>query len=501
MSNFFHFLRALKIVYILSRKGILYKISNSNLVPPRFLFFLNIFNFFIGKDISNDAIGFTLVRVLEGLGPAFVKLGQALATRPDIIGVDLANELAQLHDKMEAFSFEKVKKSIKSETGKEISDIFKSFDEKPIAAASISQVHKGITFENETVAIKILRPGIEKAIFSDLRFFKWCANFLSSLDKEILFLKLPKAVEIFEDLTKNEMDLRLEAAAANELDENFSNDERFLVPKIYWTYTTKRILVSSWVEGTKINDLDSLRASNQDIETITKNSAEAFFLQVFRDGFFHADMHPGNVFILPDGKIAPVDFGIMGRLQVSDRIFLARLLKSILEHNFLKVAQLHSDKGILPTGSSIESFAQEIRSLSTPILNKKLGQISLGTLLGELFGLASKWRLKIQPQFLLLQKTMVMAEGIGRQLNPETDMWVMSKPLVNDWLSSSDLKKKFAEEVYMNLKMTGKKLPELIYKIDLILDHKDENNVTTLSKFFKVFLFAFITLLIIVLLM
>ncbi len=500
MSNFFHFLRALKIVYILSRKGILYKVSKSNLVPPRFLLFLNIFNFFIGKDISNEAIGFTLVRVLEGLGPAFVKLGQALATRPDIIGVDLANELAQLHDKMEPFSFEKVKKSIRSETGKEISEVFKSFDEKPIAAASISQVHKGMTFENETVAIKILRPGIEKAILSDLRFFKWCANFLSSLDKEILFLKLPEAVEIFEELTRNEMDLRLEAAAANELEENFSDDERFLVPKIYWTYTTKRILVSSWVDGTKINDLDSLRSSNQNIETITKNSAEAFFLQVFRDGFFHADMHPGNVFILPDGKIAPVDFGIMGRLQVSDRIFLARLLKSILEHNFLKVAKLHSDKGILPTGSSIESFAQEIRSLSTPILNKKLGQISLGTLLGELFSLASKWRLKIQPQFLLLQKTMVMAEGIGRQLNPETDMWVMSKPLVNDWLSSNDLKKKFIEEVYTDLKMTSKKLPELIYKIDLILDHKNEDSVTTLSKSFKVFLFAFITVLIIILL-
>jgi len=188
----------------------------------------------------------------------------------------------------------------------------------------------------------------------------------------------------------------------------------------------------------------------------------------------------------------------MGRLHVSDRIFLARLLKSILEHNFLKVAQLHFDKGILPTGSSIEAFAQEIRSLSTPILDKKLGQISLGTLLGELFGLASKWRLKIQPQFLLLQKTMVMAEGIGRQLNPETDMWVMSKPLVNDWLSSNDLKKKFVEEVYMDLKMTSKKLPELIYKVDLILDHKNENNVTTLSNTFKVFLIAIITLLIII---
>ncbi len=498
MSNLFHIIRALKIIYIFSRKGILYKISNNNIIPPRFLFLLNIINFFVGKEISNELIGLTFVDVLKELGPAFVKLGQALATRPDIIGVNLANELAQLHDKMEPFSFEKVVKSIKSETGKEIKDLFKSFDETPIAAASISQVHKGVTYENEIVAVKILRPGIEKAIFNDLKFFKWCANFLSSLDKEILFLRLHKAVEIFEDLTKNEMDLRLEAAAANELQENFINDDRFLVPKIFWSYTTKRMLVSSWVDGIKINDLDGMRAGNQDIETITKNSAEAFFLQVFRDGFFHADMHPGNVFISPSGQIVPVDFGIMGRLQVSDRIFLARLLQSILEHNFLKVAQLHFDKGILPSDSSIETFAQEIRSLSTPILNKKLGQISLGTLLGELFGLASKWKLNIQPQFLLLQKTMVMAEGIGRQLNPETDMWVMSKPLVNDWLSSNDLKKMYVEELYMDLKMTVKKLPELIYKIDLILDNKNESNEPTLLIPLKIFLLAFIVVITII---
>jgi len=498
MSNLFHIIRALKIIYIFSRKGILYKISNNNIVPPRFLFLLNIINFFVGKEISNELIGLTFVDVLKELGPAFVKLGQALATRPDIIGVNLANELAQLHDKMEPFSFEKVVKSIKSETGKEIKDLFKSFDETPIAAASISQVHKGVTYENEIVAVKILRPGIEKAILNDLKFFKWCANFLSSLDKEILFLRLPKAVEIFEDLTKNEMDLRLEAAAANELQENFINDDRFLVPKIFWSYTTKRMLVSSWVDGIKINDLDGIRAGNQDIETITKNSAEAFFLQVFRDGFFHADMHPGNVFISPSGQIVPVDFGIMGRLQVSDRIFLARLLQSILEQNFLKVAQLHFDQGILPSDSSIETFAQEIRSLSTPILNKKLGQISLGTLLGELFGLASKWKLNIQPQFLLLQKTMVMAEGIGRQLNPETDMWVMSKPLVNDWLSSNGLKKRYVEELYMGLKMTSKKLPELIYKIDLILDNKNESNEPTLLIPLKIFLLAFIVVITII---
>ena len=193
-------------------------------------------------------------------------------------------------------------------------------------------------------------------------------------------------------------------------------------------------------------------------------------------------MHPGNVFINSQGVIIPVDFGIMGRLHVSDRIFLAQLLKAILDRNFLKVAQLHFDKGILPSNTSIESFSQEIRALSIPLLDKKIGQISLGNLLGELFSLASKWKLNIQPQFLLLQKTIVMAEGIGRQLSPETDMWVMSKPLVNEWLSSTDLKKKFSQEVFSNIKMISKKLPEIIHKFDATLDYQSSKDQKKFSK-------------------
>ena len=493
MSSIFHILRAFRIIIIFSRKGLLSKISKSSLVPQRALFFINILNFFIGKEVPDSEIGSAIVETLKILGPAFVKLGQALATRPDIIGVQLANELAQLHDNMEPFSYEKIVKSIKTETGKDIEQLFKSFNKTPIAAASISQVHKAKTFENDTVAVKILRPGVEKAIFSDLRFFKWCAKFLSSLDQEISFLRLPEAVDIFEALTKNEMDLRLEAAAADELSNNFDKDERFIVPDVFWSLTSKRMLVTTWIDGIKINDLDALKTGGHKIDVITKNSAEAFFLQVFRDGFFHADMHPGNVFINSEGVIIPVDFGIMGRLHVSDRIFLAQLLKAILDRNFLKVAQLHFDKGILPSNTSIESFSQEIRALSIPLLDKKIGQISLGNLLGELFSLASKWKLNIQPQFLLLQKTIVMAEGIGRQLNPETDMWVMSKPLVNEWLSSTDLKKKFSQEVFSNIKMISKKLPEIIHKFDDALDYQSNKDQKKFSKTIIVLTFLYLS--------
>ena len=493
MSSFFHFLRAFRIIIIFSRKGLLSKISKSSLVPQRALFFINILNFFVGKEVPDSEIGSAIVETLKTLGPAFVKLGQALATRPDIIGVQLSNELAQLHDNMEPFSYEKIVKSIKTETGKDIGQLFKSFNKTPIAAASISQVHKAKTFENDIVAVKILRPGVEKAIFSDLRFFKWCAKFLSSLDQEISFLRLPEAVDIFEALTKNEMDLRLEAAAADELSNNFDKDERFIVPDVFWSLTSKRMLVTTWIDGIKINDLDALKTGGHKIDVITKNSAEAFFLQVFRDGFFHADMHPGNVFINSEGVIIPVDFGIMGRLHVSDRIFLAQLLKAILDRNFLKVAQLHFDKGILPSNTSIESFSQEIRALSIPLLDKKIGQISLGNLLGELFSLASKWKLNIQPQFLLLQKTIVMAEGIGRQLSPETDMWVMSKPLVNEWLSSTDLKKKFSQEVFSNIKMISKKLPEIIHKFDATLDYQSNKDQKKFSKTIIVLTFLYLS--------
>ena len=493
MSSIFHILRAFRIIIIFSRKGLLSKISKSNLVPQRALFFINILNFFVGKEVPDSEIGSAIVETLKILGPAFVKLGQALATRPDIIGVQLANELAQLHDNMEPFSYEKIVKSIKTETGKDIEQLFKSFNKSPIAAASISQVHKAKTFENDTVAVKILRPGVEKAIFSDLRFFKWCAKFLSSLDKEISFLRLSEAVDIFEALTKNEMDLRLEAAAADELSNNFDKDERFIVPDVFWSLTSKRMLVTTWIDGIKINDLDALKTGGHKIDVITKNSAEAFFLQVFRDGFFHADMHPGNVFINSKGVIIPVDFGIMGRLHVSDRIFLAQLLKAILDRNFLKVAQLHFDKGILPSNTSIESFSQEIRAISIPLLDKKIGQISLGNLLGELFSLASKWKLNIQPQFLLLQKTIVMAEGIGRQLNPETDMWVMSKPLVNEWLSSTDLKKKFSLEVFSNVKMISKKLPEIIQKFDATLDYQSNKDQKKFSKTVIILTFLYLS--------
>ena len=449
MKNILHFSKALKIIFVFGRKGILSKIIENNLVSQRALFVINIVNFFIGKEIPNNLVGSTLVNILKSLGPAFVKLGQALATRPDIVGVELANELAQLHDKMEPFSFEKIEKSIMAETGKEIKDLFKSFHKVPIAAASISQVHKGLTFENEVVAVKILRPGVEKAIFSDLRFFKWCANFLSSIDKEFAFLRLSEAVDIFEELTKNEMDLRLEAAAANELDENFKNDDRFVVPRVFWELTTKRMLVTSWIDGIKINDLDSLRSGKYNIETITKNSAEAFFLQVFRDGFFHADMHPGNIFIdaknPSDPAYVAVDYAIVGSLSEEEQYQIGRMLVAVIARDFKEVANILIESKWVNPNTRLSDLENTIRAACEPIFDQPMEKINFGEMLLFIFDSARRFDLRMQPSLMLLQKTLVNIEGLGKQLYPALDFWSIANPFLKNWISERYNPKKLTE--------------------------------------------------------
>ena len=466
MHNIIYILRCINIIYILGRNGILLELSKSNFLSSKIILWLKIINFFVGKKIKNFEFGPSLVDVLNQLGPAFVKLGQGLATRPDLIGASLSNELSQLQDRMKPFEFEDIKKTILHETGNLPEKLFLEFEAEPVAAASIAQVHKGVNFKGKSIAIKILRPGIEKAIYKDLQFFYWIAQTLSSFDKSLNKFRLVKAVEVFKKVTEDEMDLRLEAAAANELSENFKDDERFSVPNIDWSLTSRRMLVLDWVEGLKITDREKLISEGHDIKTLTSSAAEAFFLQIFRDGFFHADMHPGNLFVTKEGKLMPVDFGIMGRLNISDRIFLGKLLKSILDRNFKDVAQLHLDKGMIPSSTSINGFAQAIRSVSTPILDKKLGQISLGNLLGQLFGMANRWQITIQPQFLILQKTMVMAEGVGRQMNPETDMWKMARPMVENWLNSQSFKNEMIKEYINNFKLITNQLPVILEKIN-----------------------------------
>ena len=466
MRSLYNFLKLIYLIILFGNFGILNSLVKSTFLPPKVLRIIKILNYFCGRNVPDIKLGNSLAKIFTRLGPAYVKLGQALATRPDLLGSQLTSELSFLHDNMPPFKINDVDKTIFNETGKYSKDLFLNFNAIPIAAASISQVHQATSHENKLVAVKILRPNIEIAISKDLEFFEWVVKFFQNFDKSLYRFKLLEIIDIFKKITSDEMDLRLEAASASELAENFKNDERFVIPEINWSLTTKRMLVLDWIDGVKIDDKDKLIKENYDIQKITSAASEAFFCQVFRDGFFHGDMHPGNFFINSSGQLIPIDFGIMGRLNISDRLFLARLLKAILDRDFLLVAKLHKEKGMLPDNQSINAFALAVRSISTPILDKKLGQISLGSLLGQLFSLAHRWELDIQPQFLLLQKTMVMAEGIGRQLNPDADMWEIARPMVTSWLTSNALTNNKFTEIVEDLKIISNKLPKIIDKLD-----------------------------------
>lgn len=378
--------------------------------------------------------GQRLAAALQALGPTFVKFGQALSTRADLLGEEAADDLADLQDHLPALPFETMRKSIEEQFETPLGELFSDFDTEPVAAASIAQVHLARTLEGAPVAVKILRPGIEQAIANDLRLFLWVARWLERLAPVSRRLHPVDVVQTFAESVRIEMDLRLEAAAATELAGNFSGEEHFRVPSVDWRRTARRVLTLERVEGLPVDEVDALRAAGHDPDAILAVAAEVFFKQVFRDGFFHADMHAGNVFVAPDGAIVPVDFGIMGRLDRPTREYLAEMLLGFLSRDYERVAAVHFRAGYVPADQSQALFAQAARSIGEPILERPLNEISVARLLRQLFRVTAQFRMETQPQLLLLQKTMLMAEGMGRRLNPNVNIWEMARPLIEEWM-------------------------------------------------------------------
>tara|TARA_B100000963_G_scaffold79612_1_gene67774 strand:- start:8326 stop:9891 length:1566 start_codon:yes stop_codon:yes gene_type:complete len=382
--------------------------------------------------------GEKLCKALQGMGTTFIKLGQFLATRPDIIGEELAKDLEKLQDKVPAFDLYESKKIIKKEIGenyyKNISDI-----SEPIAAASIAQVHLAkIKFENieKQVAIKILRPDIEKLFNEELDALMLFAYIVENTFSKAKRLKLVEVVYLLREITNIEMDLRFEAAAANELFENTKNDIGFNVPKIYWNFTTKKILTLDKVEGVSIREHQKLKNLGVDLKKLAENLIQFFLKQAVRDGFFHGDMHQGNLFVDGKGNIIPVDFGIMGRLDKNNRKFLAEILYGFIQRDYVKVADVHFQAGLVPQNASKEEFAQALRSVGEPIFGQSIKDISGGNLLAQLFEITEKFNMATQPPLLLLQKTMVVVEGVARKLYPETNIWEVSRPVLENWLKN-----------------------------------------------------------------
>ncbi len=416
----------------------------SKIHQPPFLikFFINILSISFKKKrdlVHNLSDEEKLCKSIEGMGTTFIKLGQFLATRPDIISEDLSRHLEKLQDKLPPFSIYEAKEIVKKNLGQDIFNLIINFSE-PIAAASIAQVHKAQISDNGTlkeVAIKILRPNIEKKFNEEIDALMLLAFLIESLVKKTKRLKLIEVVFLLKEITNHEMDLRFEAAAANEYYENTKNDAGFKVPKIYWNYTSEEVLTLDWVEGVSIREKDILKEKNIDIENIANDVIQHFLRHAVRDGFFHADMHQGNLLINESGEIVPIDFGIMGRLDKLSRRFLAEILFGFIQRDYKKVAEVHILAGLVPKTVRIDELAQALRSIGEPIFGQSVKDISGGKLLKQLFNITEKFNMQTQPQLLLLQKTMVVVEGVARKLNPNTNIWSTSRPVLEKWLKET----------------------------------------------------------------
>jgi ubiquinone biosynthesis protein len=388
--------------------------------------------FFWRDDDSKDK-GKRLARALEEMGPTFVKLGQTLSTRSDLIGQNMARDLSGLQDKIPAFPGGDARNIVVEQLGKPILTLFASFDNQAVAAASIAQVHFATLHDGREVAVKILRPHIRDAFARDIELFYWLADIATYFRRDWRRFKLPQVVQMFEEMVRFELDLRFEAAAAVELKKNLQNDTGIYVPEVHWELTSEKVLTLERIRGIPISDVASIIAEGHDPVKLVDIAAISFFQQVFRDGYFHADMHPGNMFVLPNGNIAVVDFGIMGRLDKKTRIYLAQILHGFLTEDYYNLSQVHFDAGYVPAHKSVDAFALALMAITKPILGRKLNEISVARLLGQLFTTAETFEMEVQPHLLLLQKNMMISEGVGRMLNPEVNMWQVAEPLISAW--------------------------------------------------------------------
>ena len=381
--------------------------------------------------------GQRLAKALNEAGPSFIKLGQILATRSDLLGDEMAADLSDLQDKLPPFPGDLARASVEIELDAPLDEIFETFDAEPVAAASIAQVHFAVTTEGDEVAVKVLRPDIEEAFHRDLDLLHWIADLVERTRPELRRLKPREVVETLAATVELEMDLRFEAAAAAELAENFEGDDDFEVPEVDWGRTGQRVLTTERIRGVSLDDRDAIVAAGFDPEDITAKAARATFRQVFRDGFFHADVHPGNLFVTDTGKIGAVDFGIMGRLDLRTRRILGEMLLAFLTRNYRRAAEIHFEAGWVPADQSVDVFTQACRSIGEPILDRPQNEISIARLLGQLFQITETFQMETQPQLLLLQKTMLVAEGTARILAPGANMWMLARPLIEEWMTET----------------------------------------------------------------
>jgi len=424
-----HIFRLLKWGRILARHGALRIIEDGRTTPAPVRRLCRLARFGTIQPRTPDYAG-----AFQAIGPAAIKLGQTLATRPDLVGDEAARNLLTLQDSLPPQAFAAIRDVIEGSFDAPLETLFASFDPEPVGSASIAQVYRATTIEGREVAVKVLRPGIRERFARDLETYEWAAAHLEALGGEAARLRPRAVIDNLKRWTWRELDLRREGASASELTEAMQGFDGYEVPAIDWDRTNGQVMTIAWIDGIKISDMDALRAAGLDMPELARRLVLAFLTQAISAGFFHADMHQGNLFVKADGTIAAIDFGIMGRINRRARQWLAEILYGLTTGNYRRVAEIHFEAQYVPSYHSLEEFATALRAVGEPMRGKPVSELSVGQMLDGLFAITRDFDMQVQPHLLLLQKTMVMVEGLATAIDPEINMWDVAEPFVRSWL-------------------------------------------------------------------
>ena len=402
----------------------------------------------------------------QAIGPAAIKLGQTLATRPDLVGEEAAHDLTRLQDRLPSVPFAVIEAAVVASLGRPLSALFSRIEEEPVGAASIAQVHRAVTTDGRQVAVKVLRPGVEDDFKRAIDTYQWAAAQLEGMSAEAKRLRPRLTIETFKRWTARELNFMREAASASELAEAMTAEPDFVIPDIDWRRTSGKVLTTEWIDGVKLNDRAGLVAAGYDTGKLARTLIHAFLRQAIADGFFHADLHQGNLFALPGNRIAAIDFGIMGRIDRRARVWLAEILYGLITGNYRRVAEIHFEAGYVPGHHNVEEFATALRAVGEPMRGLPVKDMSIGMMLDGLFAITRDFDMVTQPHLLLLQKTMVMVEGVATGLDPDINLWETAAPFVRDWIRTElGPEAAFADRLILDLR-TLARLPDLVRRIE-----------------------------------
>ena len=457
-----HLWRLLKWGRTLARHGALQGIERDPLTPPNVRRLLRVARFGLRQPAVPD-----YAHALQAIGPAAIKLGQALATRPDLVGEAAAHNLLRLQDSLPPAPFPLIKAAIEKALEAPLESLYAEFDAVPVGAASIAQVHRAITADGRKVAVKVLRPGIEEEFAAALETYEWAAAHVENYGgDEAERLRPQQVIAHFRQWTRRELDLQREAASASELRQNMVAEPGFYVPEIDWRRTARRVMTLEWLDGIKLSKRDELVAAGHDLPQLAATLVRGFLRQAVVDGFFHADLHQGNLFALPDGRIGAIDFGIMGRIDRKARLWLAEILYGLITGNYQRVAEIHFEAQYVPPHHNVQEFTTALRAVGEPIRGLPVKEISVGRMLEGLFSITRDFDMPTQPHLLLLQKTMVMEEGVATALDPDINMWETAEPFLKEWIRGELGPEAYYADRIMDTVRALKKLPELIDRLD-----------------------------------